>query len=148
MSKGVIIEAEELASSTLQQGVGIMSAVRFTKDHEWILMQDDGVGVIGITDYAQDQLGELVYVELPEIDKELGAGSDAVVIESVKAAGEVKAPVSGTVVEVNEALADEPEKVNNDPMGDGWFIKIKITDTSELDNLMDEDAYKEYTDDL
>ncbi|MEE9265753.1 MAG: glycine cleavage system protein GcvH [Gammaproteobacteria bacterium] len=125
-----------------------MSAVRFTKDHEWILMQDDGVGVIGITDYAQDQLGELVYVELPEIDKELGAGSDAVVIESVKAAGEVKAPVSGTVVEVNEALADEPEKVNNDPMGDGWFIKIKITDTSELDNLMDEDAYKEYTDDL
>ena len=125
-----------------------MSGVRYTKDHEWILMQDDGIGVIGITDYAQDQLGELVYVELPEIDKELGAGSDAVVIESVKAAGEVKAPVSGTVVEVNEALADEPEKVNNDPMGDGWFIKIKITDTSELDNLMDEDAYKEYTDDL
>ncbi len=125
-----------------------MSAVRYTKDHEWILMQDDGIGVIGITDYAQDQLGELVYVELPEIDAELGAGSDAVVIESVKAAGEVKAPVSGTVVEVNEALADEPEKVNNDPMGDGWFIKMKITDTSELDNLMDEDAYKEYTDNL
>ena len=125
-----------------------MSTVKFTKDHEWILMQDDGIGVIGITDYAQDQLGELVYVELPEIDKELGTGSDAVVIESVKAAGEVKAPVGGTVVAVNEALADEPEKVNNDPMGDGWFIKIKITDTSELDNLMDEDAYKEYTDDL
>ena len=125
-----------------------MSAVRYTKDHEWILMQDDGIGVIGITDYAQDQLGELVYVELPDIDKELGAGSDAVVIESVKAAGEVKAPVSGIVVAVNEALADEPEKVNNDPMGDGWFIKMKITDTSELDNLMDEDAYKEYTDDL
>ena len=125
-----------------------MSAVKFTKDHEWILMQDDGIGVIGITDYAQDQLGELVYVELPEIDKELGAGSDAVVIESVKAAGEVKAPVSGTVVAVNEALADEPETVNNDPMGEGWFIKIKITDTSELDELMDEDAYKEYTDEL
>jgi len=125
-----------------------MSVVKFTKDHEWVLMQDDGIGVIGITDYAQDQLGELVYVELPEIDKELDAGSDAVVIESVKAAGEVKAPVSGTVVEVNEALVDEPEKVNNDPMGDGWFIKMKITNTSELDNLMDEDAYKEYTDDL
>lgn len=125
-----------------------MSAVKFTKDHEWILMQDDGIGVIGITDYAQDQLGELVYVELPEIDKEFSGGSDAVVIESVKAAGEVKAPVSGTVVAVNEALADEPEKVNNDPMGDGWFIKMKITDTSELDDLMDEDAYKEYTDDL
>ena len=125
-----------------------MSGVKFTKDHEWILLADDGIGVIGITDYAQDQLGELVYVELPEIDTELSGGSDAVVIESVKAAGEVKAPVSGTVVAVNEALADEPEKVNNDPMGDGWFIKMKITDTSELDDLMDEDAYKEYTDDL
>jgi glycine cleavage system H protein len=125
-----------------------MSKVKFTKDHEWILLEDDGIGVIGITDYAQDQLGELVYVELPEIDTELSGGGDAVVIESVKAAGEVKAPVSGTVVAVNEALADEPEKVNNDPMGDGWFIKMKITDTSELDDLMDEDAYKEYTDDL
>ncbi len=125
-----------------------MSGVKFTKDHEWILLEDDGIGVIGITDYAQDQLGELVYVELPEIDTELSGGGDAVVIESVKAAGEVKAPVSGTVVAVNEALADEPEKVNNDPMGDGWFIKMKITDTSELDDLMDEDAYKEYTDDL
>ena len=125
-----------------------MGEVKFTKDHEWILLEDDGIGVIGITDYAQDQLGELVYVELPEIDTELSGGSDAVVIESVKAAGEVKAPVSGTVVAVNEALADEPEKVNNDPMGDGWFIKMKITDTSELDDLMDEDAYKKYTDDL
>jgi len=125
-----------------------MSEVKFTKDHEWILLEDDGIGVIGITDYAQDQLGELVYVELPEIDTELSGGGDAVVIESVKAAGEVKAPVSGTVVAVNEALADEPEKVNNDPMGDGWFIKMKIADTSELDDLMDEDAYKEYTNDL
>lgn len=125
-----------------------MSGVRYTRDHEWILMEDDEIGVIGITDYAQDQLGELVYVELPEIDQEIGAGSDAVVIESVKAAGEVKAPVSGSVSAVNEALVDEPEKVNNDPMGDGWFIKMRVADTSELDNLMDEDAYKEYTDEL
>jgi glycine cleavage system H protein len=125
-----------------------MSEAKFTKDHEWILMGDDGIGVIGITDYAQDQLGELVYVELPAVDTELSGGSEAVVIESVKAAGEVKAPVSGIVVEVNEALADEPEKVNNDPMGDGWFIKLKISDTGELDDLMDEDAYKQYTDDL
>ena len=125
-----------------------MGAVRFTKDHEWIQMEDDNIGVVGITDYAQDQLGELVYVELPEIDQELGTGSDAVVIESVKAAGEVKAPVSGSVVEVNEALVDEPEKVNNDPMGDGWFIKIKVANTDELEDLMDEDAYKEYIDDL
>jgi glycine cleavage system H protein len=125
-----------------------MSAVRYTKDHEWILMGDDEIGVIGITDYAQEQLGELVYVELPEVDQELGAGSDAVVIESVKAAGEVKTPVSGSVVEVNESLVDEPEKVNNDPMGAGWFVKLKLTDTSELDALMDEEAYKKYTDDL
>lgn len=125
-----------------------MSAVRYTKDHEWILMEDDEIGVVGITDYAQDQLGELVYVELPEIDQELGSGSDAVVIESVKAAGEVKAPVSGSVVEVNEALVDEPEKVNNDPMGDGWFIKMKVANKDELDDLMDEDAYKDYIGDL
>ena len=125
-----------------------MSAVRYTKDHEWILMEDGDIGVIGITDYAQEQLGELVYVELPELDQEIGAGSDAVVIESVKAASEVKAPVSGAVVAVNEALVDEPEKVNNDPMGEGWFIKIKVADTGELDDLMDENAYKEYTDDL
>ena len=125
-----------------------MSAVRYTKDHEWILMEDGDVGVIGITDYAQDQLGELVYVELPAVDQEFSAGSDAVVIESVKAAGEVKAPVSGSVVAVNETLVDEPEKVNNDPMGEGWFIKMKVADTSELDEFMDEDAYKEYTDDL
>jgi glycine cleavage system H protein len=125
-----------------------MGAVRFTKDHEWILMEDDDIGVVGITDSAQDQLGELVYVELPEIDQELATGTDAVVIESVKAAGEVKAPVSGSVVEVNENLVDEPEKVNNDPMGDGWFIKIKVANTDELDDLMDEDAYKEYIDEL
>lgn len=125
-----------------------MSAVRYTKDHEWILMEDDDIGVVGITHYAQDQLGELVYVELPEIDQELGSGSDAVVIESVKAAGEVKAPVSGSVVEVNEALVDEPEKVNNDPMGDGWFIKMKVANKDELDDLMDEDAYKDYIGDL
>jgi glycine cleavage system H protein len=125
-----------------------MSAVRYTKDHEWILMEDGDVGVIGITDYAQDQLGELVYVELPAVGDTLAAGSDAVVIESVKAAGEVKVPVGGTVVAVNEALVDEPEKVNNDPMGEGWFVKLKITDASELDALMDDDAYKEYTDNL
>lgn len=125
-----------------------MSDVKFTRDHEWILMEDDEVGVVGITDYAQDQLGELVYVELPEVDQEFAAGSDAVVIESVKAAGEVKAPVNGTVVEVNESLADAPEKVNSDPMGEGWFIKLRVNDVSELDDLMDEDEYKEYTEEL
>jgi len=125
-----------------------MSAVRYTKDHEWILMEDDEIGVIGITDYAQDQLGELVYVELPELDQVLGAGSDAVVIESVKAAGEVKAPVNGTVTEVNDSLVDEPGKVNSDPVGEGWFFKMRVSNTGELDELMDEDAYKEFTDGL
>ena len=125
-----------------------MSTVRFTRDHEWIQMDDDGVATIGITDYAQDQLGELVYVELPDVDQEFDTGSDVVVIESVKAAGEVKAPVSGSIAEVNESLADEPGKVNSDPMGDGWFIKMRVNDPGELDDLMDEDAYKEYTDKL
>lgn len=125
-----------------------MSDVKYTKDHEWILMEDDEIGVVGITDYAQDQLGELVYVELPEVDQEFDAGSDAVVIESVKAAGEVKAPVSGTIVEVNETLADEPEKVNSDPMGEGWFIKLRVNNASELEELMDEEDYKEYTEEL
>ena len=125
-----------------------MSAVRYTKDHEWILMEDDEIGVIGITDYAQDQLGELVYVELPELDQVLAAGSDAVVIESVKAAGEVKSPVNGTVTEVNDTLVDEPGKVNSDPVGEGWFFKMRVSNTGELDDLMDEDAYTEFTDGL
>jgi len=125
-----------------------MSTIKFTRDHEWIQLEDDGVATVGITDYAQDQLGELVYVELPEVDQEFGAGSDAVVIESVKAAGEVKAPVGGSVTAVNEDLVDEPGKVNTDPMGDGWFMKMQVSDPSELDDLMDEDAYKEYTDEL
>ena len=125
-----------------------MSAVRYTKDHEWILMEDDEIGVIGITDYAQDQLGELVYVELPELDQVLAAGSDAVVIESGKAAGEVKSPVNGTVTEVNDTLVDEPGKVNSDPVGEGWFFKMRVSNTGELDDLMDEDAYTEFTDGL
>ena len=125
-----------------------MSEMKFTEDHEWIRMEDDETAVCGITDYAQDQLGELVFIELPETGGEVSQGSEAAVIESVKAAGELKAPVSGTIVEVNEALADEPEIVNNDPQGDGWFIKIKVQDTSELDALMDEDAYQKYVDGL
>ncbi len=125
-----------------------MSDIKFTEDHEWIRMEDDETGVCGITDYAQDQLGELVFVELPETGIEISQGSEAAVIESVKAAGELKAPVSGTIVEVNETLSDEPEIVNNDPQGDGWFIKIKVQDSSELDALMDEDAYQQYIDGL
>ncbi len=125
-----------------------MSDIKFTEDHEWIRMEDDETAVCGISEYAQDQLGELVFIELPETGIEVSQGSEAAVIESVKAAGELKAPVSGTIVEINEALADEPEIVNNDPQGDGWFIKIKVQDISELDALMDEDAYQKYVDGL
>lgn len=125
-----------------------MSDIKFTEDHEWIRMEDDETGVCGISDYAQDQLGELVFIELPETGTEISQGSEAAVIESVKAAGELKAPVSGTIIEVNEALAEEPEIVNNDPQGDGWFIKIKVQDTSELESLMDEDAYQQYVEGL
>lgn len=125
-----------------------MSDFKFTEDHEWIRMEDDETGVCGITEYAQDQLGELVFIELPEIGQDVAQGSETAVIESVKAAGELKAPVTGTIIEVNETLADEPEIVNSDPQGDGWFVKIKLSDPSELDGLMDEDAYQEYIDAL
>lgn len=125
-----------------------MSEFKFTEDHEWIRMEDDETGVCGISEYAQDQLGELVFIELPEVGQEVAQGSETAVIESVKAAGELKAPVTGTVVEVNEILADEPETVNSDPQGDGWFVKIRLSDPSELDDLMDEDAYQDYIEGL
>ena len=125
-----------------------MSDMKFTEDHEWILMEDDEVGVVGITDYAQDQLGELVFVELPEVGTEWSQGAETAVIESVKAAGEVKAPVGGVVVEVNQALVDEPERVNADPTGDGWIIRMRVSDPEELETLMDTEQYETYVDTL
>ncbi len=124
-----------------------MSGIKFTEDHEWIRLEG-GTAVVGITDYAQDQLGEIVFVELPEVGAELEQGQECAVIESVKAAGELKAPASGTVTEVNEVLADEPERVNNDAMGDGWFLRLSGVDESDLGGLMDEDAYKAYVETL
>ncbi|WP_423907229.1 glycine cleavage system protein GcvH [Candidatus Spongiihabitans sp.] len=115
-------------------------STKYTDDHEWAREEDDLV-VVGITDYAQQQLGEVVFVEPPDLDRELAKGEDAAVIESVKAAGEVKAPVSGIVVAVNESLADAPEKVNEDPDGEGWIFKIKPSDSSEIASLMDDAAY-------
>ena len=117
--------------------------LRFTKDHEWISLQGK-VATVGITDYAQTQLGDVVYVELPEVGRQLGQGKEAAVVESVKAASEVYAPVSGEVVEVNEALAADPAKVNGDPIGEGWFIKLRLDDPKQLDALMDEEAYKQF----
>jgi glycine cleavage system H protein len=97
---------------------------------------------VGITDYAQEQLGDVVFIELPEVGRSMEKGGDAAVVESVKAASEIYAPLDGEVVEVNEALGDDPAPINNDPMGDGWFFKMTIADASQLDGLMDEAAYK------
>ena len=119
-----------------------MSTIRMTDDHEWIRIESDGSGTVGITHHAQEQLGDIVFVELPEIGRKLKKGDDAAVIESVKAAAECKAPVSGTVTEVNSALADEPGKVNQDPTGAGWFFRLKLDDPKEFDALMDEPAYR------
>ncbi len=120
-----------------------MSALRYTRDHEWVRVDGDLV-VVGITDYAQSQLGDVVYVELPEIGRRVEQGKEAAVVELVKAASEVYAPVSGEVVEVNEALAADPATVNADPIGEGWFIKLRLDDPKELDSLMDEEAYKRF----
>src|SRR6266850_2147073 len=118
-----------------------MTTLRFTKDHEWVLLDGD-LAVVGITDYAQSQLGDVVYVELPEIGRRVERGKEAAVVESVKAASEVYAPVSGEVTEVNQALATDPAMVNADPMGDGWFLKLRLDDPKELEGLMDEAAYQ------
>ena len=121
-----------------------MSDLKFSEDHEWIRIEGDS-GTIGITDYAQEQLGDIVFVELPDVGKELAKGDEAAVIESVKAASELYAIVGGEVTEVNESLGDDPAQVNGDPLGNGWFFKMKIGDAGELDGLMDENAYKEFT---
>ena len=120
-----------------------MPATHYTKSHEYIRVEGE-TGIIGITDFAQAQLGDVVFVELPPIGKSLPKGAEAATIESVKAAAEVDVPVSGTVVEVNSALAESPGLVNEDPSGKGWFLKIKLSDAAELDGLMDENAYREF----
>jgi glycine cleavage system H protein len=116
---------------------------RYTRDHEWIRLDGD-VATIGITDYAQEQLGDIVFVELPAIGKKLDKGAEAAVVESVKAASEVFAPVTGEVVEVNGALSDQPAAVNEDPEGNGWFMRMRVADKASLDALMDADAYKAF----
>ena len=123
-----------------------MSMLGFTDDHEWVIAEDDGTALIGITDYAQDQLGELVFIELPEVGAEFDKGDAAAVIESVKSASDLMMPVSGEVIEINEELDGDPGKVNEDAMGAGWFIKVRMSDDSELDDLMDEDAYMQSLD--
>lgn len=120
-----------------------MAETRYTKDHEYIRVEGDN-GVVGITDYAQGQLGDVVFVELPALGKALAKGGEAAVVESVKAASEIYAPVSGEVVEVNSDLESAPATVNEDPKGRGWFLKLRIKDASELQGLMTEDQYNDY----
>lgn len=120
-----------------------MADTRYTRDHEYIRVEGE-TGVVGITDYAQQQLGDIVFVELPEVGRSFGRGDEAAVVESVKAASEIYAPVGGEVVEVNAAIEGEPAVVNEDPAGRGWFLKLRIADVAELGGLMDEAAYQEY----
>ncbi|MEE2803334.1 MAG: glycine cleavage system protein GcvH [Pseudomonadota bacterium] len=117
-----------------------MNETRYTDDHEWARLDGDLV-VVGITDYAQEQLGDIVFVELPEIGGGVSQGEEAAVIESVKAAGDVKSPVTGSIAAINEVLIDAPETVNQDPTGEGWFYKVQPSDIAELDDLLDESAY-------
>lgn len=124
-----------------------MSETKYTQEHEWIRIEGD-VGTVGITDYAQGQLGDVVYVELPAVGKAVKQGGDMAVVESVKAASEVYAPVSGEVVEVNDELTGAPETVNADADGKGWFVKIKLADKSQLAALMDKAAYDKFLADL
>ena len=123
-----------------------MSDRLFTRDHEWLQIEEDLI-TIGITDYAQEQLGDVVYVELPKTDDELSIGDEAAVIESVKAAGEVKSPVVGVVVETNETLADAPETLNEDAEGAGWLFKLRVSNL-QTDEFMNEEEYKQYLESL
>ncbi len=118
-----------------------MSDTKYTEDHEYIRVEGNQ-GTVGITDYAQGQLGDVVFVDVPEVGAKFSKGDEVAVVESVKAASEIYAPVSGTVVAVNETLADEPGLVNSDPVVNGWFFKIEIDDASDLEGLLDENAYK------
>ncbi|MCY3597116.1 MAG: glycine cleavage system protein GcvH [Rhodospirillales bacterium] len=121
-----------------------MPNLRYTKDHEWISVDGD-LATVGITEYAQDQLGDIVFVELPEVGRTVAAGEEVAVVESVKAASEVYAPVAGQVAETNPVLSDAPETVNADATGDGWFLRIRMADPGEFDQLLDEAAYAALT---
>ena len=121
----------------------IPADLRYVSSHEWIRLEDDGTAYVGISEHAQEAMGDLVYVELPEVGVTFAAGDEAGVVESVKAASDIYAPVTGEVVAVNEALEDEPELVNRDPYGDGWLFQLKVEDPADLDNLLSANDYAE-----
>ena len=121
----------------------IPEELKFLTSHEWIRVESDGTGFVGISDHAQDALGDLVYVELPEVGAEISGGEEIGVVESVKAASDLYGPVSGVIIATNDQLSETPELINSDPYGDGWIAQIKIADTSELDDLLTAEAYSE-----
>lgn len=120
----------------------IPKELKYTATHEWVRNEGDGIYTIGLTEHAQDLLGDMVFVELPEVGSNVDTGDDIAVAESVKAASDVYAPITGEIVEINEELENSPESVNSDPYGDGWLFKIKATDPSEVDGLLDAEAYE------
>lgn len=122
--------------------------LKYTDEHEWLRLEEDGSVVVGITEHAQEALGDLVYVELPEVGQALTPGDGLAVVESVKAASDVYAPIEATVTEINDVLADAPEKINEDCYGDGWIARLKPVDKEELEGLMDADAYQEFLESL
>jgi glycine cleavage system H protein len=119
----------------------IPSELKYATSHEWVSVAVDGIVTVGITEHAQGLLGDMVFVELPDVDDSISTGDDVAVAESVKAASDIYAPVSGTVVEINEELEDSPELVNSDAFGEGWLFKVKLDDASELENLLDAEGY-------
>jgi len=119
----------------------IPSELKFSKEHEWIKLDSEGIATVGITDHAQELLGDMVYVELPEVSNNVAIGDETGVVESVKAASDIYAPLSGEILEVNEVLADEPELVNSDPYNDGWLYKMSVADQADIDSLLTADEY-------
>ncbi len=118
--------------------------LRYSREHEWVMVEDDDTGVIGISDFAQNELGDVVYVEAPELGEKISKDDPFGAVESVKAVSDLYAPVSGTVTEINDALPETPELINEDPYGEGWIIKVKMSDVDELDDLMTAEEYEEY----
>jgi len=125
-----------------------MAETRYSRDHEWVRLEDDGTATIGITDHAQEALGDIVFVELPELDREVAESEACAVVESVKAASDVYAPLAGKITEVNEAIVEDPAIVNSDPAGEGWFFRMELADDANFETLMDEEAYAAFLETL
>lgn len=121
------------------------SELRYAESHEWARLEEDGQITVGITDFAQEELGDIVFVELPRLDQQVDVEGEAGIVESVKAASDIYAPISGTIISINEKLEEEPETINEDPYGEGWFFRIKPDDLAQLENLLDSDTYLELT---